>query len=750
VGFVARSPRLKRERPAIGVIAGWHVFEGTTPNWFLEPLLGGIAEASRRLGCDVLFACGLGTVISDPRAVRPAWPEPADDVDFVPVGPWNTDGLVVISPLRTKARRELVRTLQAAEHPVVFVGGGDGEPVVGVDNTLGIRLALEHLAGHGHRRVAFVAGDPLDEGDSRVRLESFLALRATVGLEADDTLVAVGHHSEPGGYDAMRSLLDRGRPFTAVLASNDLSAIGAMRALLESGLDVPEDVAVVGFDDHLWASAHVPPLATIRYPLREAGRRALELLIERMLGDEGLMREVAIPPAFVGRRSCGCLPHDAAALSPPADLDVGPEALPRVIARDMAAAVARTGSLLKQGEAEAACRRLVAGLQWSLGEGTPAAFERGLSDLLQRLEAAGDGAHGWQPALSRLRLAVPAVLGTAASAAALAQAEGLLHLARLALGESVQRQGVRQRVVDSERADRVSALVVPLQAAQDEAEILRLLVEHAPGLGARPVALALYEPEGPDPVAWSRVRLLDGWTPAPGAERVRVETRRVLLDHLSRGEAPRAIAVLPLVQQGRASGFVAFEAATLEPCAALARSLAVALEGVRLQGAVRALTLTDELTGLHNRRFFESELRRESERARRFGRQLALVLVDVDNFKRYNDSLGHRAGDEALREVAGCLLAAATRRVDAVTRYGGEEFAVLLAETDAEGGRQVAERMRAAVAASRAFRRPLTISVGVASLAGEQADPEDLVQRADAALYCAKREGRDRVRIAPA
>jgi diguanylate cyclase (GGDEF)-like protein len=729
------------------VIAGWQVYEGTTPNWFLEPLLRGVADGARALGCDVLLACGLGTPIGDPRGAHPAWPEPGDEGDFVPVGAWNTDGLVVISPLRTDARREHVRGLAAAGHPVVFVGGGDGQPAVRVDNALGIRLALAHLAGHGHRRVAFVAGDPRDAGDSRARLEAFLALRSELGLEPDDALVVEGLHSEAGGYDAMRALLERGHPFTAVLASNDVSAIGTMRALLESGLDVPEDVAVVGFDDHLRASAHVPPLATIRYPLYEAGRRAVELLIERMLGGEGLPAEVAIPPTFAGRRSCGCLPCDAAAQAPPVDLDVGPEALPQAIARDMAAAAARAGSSLKQSEAEAASRRLVGGLQWSLGEGTPAAFERGLTELLQRLEAAGDGAHPWQSALSRLRLAVPAVLGPVADDAVRAEAEGLLHVARLALGESVLRQGLRQRVVDSERADRVSALSVPLQAAHDETEVLRLLHEHAPGLGARPIALALYEGGEPDPVAWSRVRLLDGWTPVPGAEPLRVETRRVLPDLLPRGEAPRLLAVLPLVQQGATRGFVAFEAATLEPCAAIARPLAVALEAVRLQAAVRALTVTDELTGLHNRRFFESELRRESERARRFGRRLALVLVDVDHFKRYNDSFGHRAGDAALREVAGCLLAAA-RRVDAVTRYGGEEFAVLLAETDTEGARHVGERIRDALAASRGLRGPLTISAGVASLEGEAVEGEELVRRADEALYAAKREGRDRVCLA--
>jgi diguanylate cyclase (GGDEF)-like protein len=197
---------------------------------------------------------------------------------------------------------------------------------------------------------------------------------------------------------------------------------------------------------------------------------------------------------------------------------------------------------------------------------------------------------------------------------------------------------------------------------------------------------------GEDPVAWSRVLPLPSAFGAGNPGELRIETRRLRADrHLPPSDEPRSIAFLPLVRQGRPLGFLAFEAATLAPGAAVARQLAVALESVVLQSAVRALTFTDELTGLHNRRFFERELKREVERTRRFGRSLALVVVDVDQFKAYNDTFGHRAGDEALRRVAGHLADAVPRRLDAVARYGGEEFVVLLAETEAEGARLVAE-----------------------------------------------------------
>jgi diguanylate cyclase (GGDEF)-like protein len=143
-------------------------------------------------------------------------------------------------------------------------------------------------------------------------------------------------------------------------------------------------------------------------------------------------------------------------------------------------------------------------------------------------------------------------------------------------------------------------------------------------------------------------------------------------------------------------------------------------------------------------------LKRETERARRFGRSLALVLLDVDHFKAYNDTFGHRAGDDALRHVAGHLTEAAPRRLDAVARYGGEEFVVLLAETDAEGARLVAERIRESLAGSDQFRCRLTISAGIAATRGDDCEGEALIERADEALYQAKRDGRNRVCVAAA
>jgi diguanylate cyclase (GGDEF)-like protein len=740
----ATGPR--RGRTTIGVVSGWQVYERTTPNWFLEAVLRGVADAGAAFGCNVLLSCGIDDQIEDPVRVRPGWPTAGDGDHFVPVGPWNTDGLVFISPLRTAARREYALDLMASGFPVVFVGGGDGHPAVIPDATPGIREALEHLRAHGHRSVAFISGDPLDLGDSHARLAAFQRLRVEFGLDESEELVAPGLHSEQGGYHAMRALLAVGRRFTALLASNDTSAIGAMRALAEAGRRVPEDVAVIGFDDQPTASAHVPPLASISYPLVEAGWRAAELLLGLKDGSVPIPKTILVPTKLIRRRSCGCLHRDAqtagAMEEPPAP--PAPDGTPEAMVR----ALDRARSKLPAPAVLDLCRRLDAGFARSLAEGSSAPFAAALMELLQRVEAGGDRAQRWHAALTCLRHAVRGRLPSVSVEAA----EDLLHLARVALSESADRQDWRRRSRDSREVDLVSALTVPLQSAGNEKEIVELLVEHGPPLGVTPVCLALYEPEGDDPFAWSRLIPLrpaggPGGAGAPPGE-LRVETRRICRDGLCASDEPVCLAVLPLVRPGLPMGFLVVEAATLAHGAAIARQLAVALESVRLQAAVRALSFTDELTGLHNRRFFEQELKREAEGVRRFGRNLSLVLLDVDHFKPYNDTFGHRAGDDALRRVAAHLAEAVPRRLDAVARYGGEEFVVLLAETDIEGARLVAERIRQSVEASPDFRRPLTISAGIAVMQGDECDVESLVQRADEALYQAKRDGRNCVRAA--
>ncbi len=158
---------------------------------------------------------------------------------------------------------------------------------------------------------------------------------------------------------------------------------------------------------------------------------------------------------------------------------------------------------------------------------------------------------------------------------------------------------------------------------------------------------------------------------------------------------------------------------------------------------------TDYLTGLANRRRFERQLAREAARTERYNHPFCLLLLDIDRFKEVNDTYGHEAGDEAIRRV-GNAIQAGTRGIDTGARIGGDEFAVILPETDGERGLEVAERLRAAIHSIEVSSAGhLTASFGLAELPTSATTVPELLAAADAALYEAKRQGRDRVALAP-
>lgn len=166
------------------------------------------------------------------------------------------------------------------------------------------------------------------------------------------------------------------------------------------------------------------------------------------------------------------------------------------------------------------------------------------------------------------------------------------------------------------------------------------------------------------------------------------------------------------------------------------------------------MSYVDGLTEVSNRRSFEEELTMEWRRSARTQSPLSLLMADIDGFKAFNDALGHQAGDEALKKVAAVIDFSVMRAGDIVARYGGEEFAVLLPDTDAGGAQALAERIRMAVEERNIWhpatpRGRLTVSIGVATMTGrDDGEPSALVKAADGALYQAKRDGRNLVRVA--
>jgi DNA-binding LacI/PurR family transcriptional regulator len=174
-------------------------------------------------------------------------------------------------------------------------------PLVQVDNRLGARLATQHLLDLGHRVVAHVTG-PAGLGISEQRIAGFRAAHNALGYNVDERLIAVGSFTEEGGYEATQELLES-REFTALFAANDLSAIGALRALVDARLEVPNDVSVVGFDDIRLAQFTIPPLTTVHQPASAIARTATELLLELAAGRSVTQMRHLLAPELVVRES---------------------------------------------------------------------------------------------------------------------------------------------------------------------------------------------------------------------------------------------------------------------------------------------------------------------------------------------------------------------------------------------------------------------------------------------------------------
>lgn len=170
-----------------------------------------------------------------------------------------------------------------------------------------------------------------------------------------------------------------------------------------------------------------------------------------------------------------------------------------------------------------------------------------------------------------------------------------------------------------------------------------------------------------------------------------------------------------------------------------------------LLSKVEFLAITDPLTGLYNRRYFETVLKKELTEQKRYGQAISCMMIDVDHFKAVNDTFGHETGDLVLKEIAG-ILKSSLREVDTVARWGGEEFCIMMPHTDISGAMVPAGRLLKAVGGRRHEKVPdraVTVSIGIAC-SGRDIDTADaLVNAADLALYEAKRNGRNRIEVAP-
>jgi LacI family transcriptional regulator len=269
----------------------WH--RGPDPTYrdvFLPGILQGVTRAARYYGYYVVF--------------RPIESNEPDDSYVELARGRHTDGLILSGPRSDDT--ELLH-LYKDGFPLVLQGQfpGTDVPSVDVDNVRGATMAVHHLLKLGHLRVGTVTNAPLTYISSRQRLEGYRQALEQAGLVYDRDLVRYGNFDEESGYAAVEALLALDEPPTAIFIASDMVAMGALRALHDNGLQVPEEIAVVGFDDITVARFITPALTTFHVPTFGLGWSAAELLIRVIEQDQPGQIHVRLDTELVIRESCG-------------------------------------------------------------------------------------------------------------------------------------------------------------------------------------------------------------------------------------------------------------------------------------------------------------------------------------------------------------------------------------------------------------------------------------------------------------
>lgn len=354
------------------------------------------------------------------------------------------------------------------------------------------------------------------------------------------------------------------------------------------------------------------------------------------------------------------------------------------------------------------------------------------------------------------------------------EGEGAKFLYHLVEERSKKEQEARERLLEQQTLYKIGLM---LSSAERSDEVLMTIVESAINLSSAAAGnLVLFDEESGEMVMacskgfssnfanvkrWKwrpsglTSRILDSKTPVIVSDitKEQLKINPVLIE-----EGVKSFMAVPLKAGGKIIGILyvndfkprEFTKGQVSIVSLLATQATFAIENIMLLEKTALMSVTDELTKLHNHRYLIKSLNDELKRATRYKQNLSVVMIDVDYFKHYNDTHGHLMGNEVLKELAR-ILKVNTRDIDIVARYGGEEFSIVLPQTDKEKALATAERIRAAV---EGFDFPngetqpggrVTISMGVAMFHDDGKTSSELVGKADEALYQAKREGRNRV-----
>ncbi len=472
-------------------------------------------------------------------------------------------------------------------------------PSILVDNYQGMHDAVVHLIEvHGYRRIAFIRG-PAGHPEAEDRYRAYRDALAEHALPFNEALVAPGDFREPAGVAAINLLCDQrglrpARDFEALAVANDVMAIAALKELQARGLYVPDDVAVVGFDDTEESRVVNPPLTTVPLLLYEQGRQATEMLLAKMAG-EPVPQRVILPTRTVVRQACGCVPAETlqAAAGPMARSSQTLEAMLATQRGRMLLDITQAIGTVVPEWVEQFVDGFLAELQGEAAHTFLSALDR----ILRQIIATDGEVNSWQGAVSALRRHVlPCLEGEMR-----ARAEDLWNQARVMIGDTAQRVQVYRGVQAEQQTALLREISQALITTFDIAGLAKVLAYELPRLGIKRGYLSLYEkPEAP--AEWARMILAYDEKGAIGldTDTRRFPARQLVPPSLLPRDRRYTMVVEPLYFRETQLGLAVFEAAPQQEKVSdtVRGHISSALQGTRLVAQVeehaRALRETNE------------------------------------------------------------------------------------------------------------------------------------------------------------
>ncbi len=524
------------------------------------------------------------------------------------VNPDTVDGLLIWGgALFPHLDTEEIQTFCARYHPLPIVCMSHvlpGIPSVVVGNYQGMRDALVHLIDiHGYRRIAFMRGPTNEGSEANERYRAYRDVLQTYNIHEDPNLVMLGNNEHLPATLAFRALLnERGlRPgidFDAIAASNDVMALAIVRVLQESGIRVPQDVALVGFDDFGPARAVTPPLTTVRYSFGTLGRQAADLLLT-MLAGEHAPEQMEVPLNVIVRQSCGCrdatVARAAVVSERPAKQSTSTAIVPKVVQQtDVMAAIQLT--LGPETAIMDGISSVVGAFLTALHEKLPDHFLGVLQETLQQTIAAEHTVEIWQNVVSVIRQCYADCLSEPQDCLSV---ENLCQQARVIIAKTARRTQETKHLHIAEQERILRDIGARLLTTFEIDGLMDVLIEELPGLEIPACFITLYDSPSsytyPQTVPeWSHMRLMYDIQQRTPVNKLpdhagRFPTNRLLPAHVFPEERQVEYVIMPLYFREHQLGVMLFEGTPREGIVyhALRTEISSALQGALLVNQVQ-------------------------------------------------------------------------------------------------------------------------------------------------------------------